>query len=65
MQQPTIKITLKLGEAMSVEVSGVRGSGCKALTQPLQQLGQVEQFTEKPEYYSQTVTANQTVTQSL
>jgi hypothetical protein len=43
----------------------VQGSGCKALTKPLEQLGQVEQFTEKPEFYGQTVASSQTVTQSL
>jgi hypothetical protein len=63
--EPTITITLKLGEAITVEVIGVQGSGCKALTKPLEQLGQVEQFTEKPEFYSQTVTSSQAVTQSL
>jgi hypothetical protein len=63
--EPTITITLKLGEPIAVEVSGVQGSGCKALTKSLEQLGQVEQFREKPEYYSQAVTASQTITQSL
>jgi hypothetical protein len=63
--EPTIKITLKLGEPIAIEVSGVQGTGCKALTKPLEQLGQVEQFTEKPEFYSQAVTSSQTVTQSL
>jgi hypothetical protein len=63
--EPTITITLKLGEPIAVEVSGVQGSSCKALTKPLEQLGQVEQFTEKPEFYSQAVTSSQTVTQSL
>jgi hypothetical protein len=63
--EPTITITLKLGEPIAVEVTGVQGSSCKALTKPLEQLGQVEQFREKPEYYSQTVTSSQTITQSL
>jgi hypothetical protein len=63
--EPTIKITLKLGEPMAVEVSGVQGSGCKSLTKPLANLGQIEKLTEKPEYYAQTVVTNTTVTQSL
>jgi hypothetical protein len=63
--EPTIKITLKLGEPMAVEVSGVQGSSCKALTKPLESLGQIEKLTEKPEYYSQTVVSNITVTQNL
>jgi hypothetical protein len=63
--EPTITITLKLGEPIAIEVSGVQGSGCKALTKPLEQLGEVEQFREKPEFYSQTVTSSQTITQSL
>jgi hypothetical protein len=63
--EPTITITLKRGEPIAVEVSRVQGSGCKALTKPLEQLGQVEQFREKPEFYSQAVTSSQTITQSL
>jgi hypothetical protein len=34
--EPTITITLKLGEPIAVEVSGVQGTGCKALTKPLE-----------------------------
>jgi hypothetical protein len=61
----TIKVTLKLGEPMAIEVSGAQGSSCKALTKPLEQLGAVENFTAKPEFYTQPVTTTTTITQSL
>jgi hypothetical protein len=60
-----IKVTLKLGEPMAIEVIGAQGSSCKALTKPLEQLGTVENFTAKPEFYTQPVTTIATVTQSL
>jgi hypothetical protein len=63
--EPTIKVTLKLGEPMAIEVTGVQGTGCKSWTKPLEQLGTVERLTEKPEYYSQTVNASLTITQSI
>jgi Protein of unknown function (DUF2997) len=63
--EPTIKVTLKLGEPMAIEVTGVQGTGCKSLTKTLEQLGTVERLTEKPEYYSQTVNTSLTITQSI
>jgi Protein of unknown function (DUF2997) len=63
--EPTIKVTLKLGEPMAIEVTGVQGTGCKSLTKPLEQLGTVERLTEKPEYYSQPVNTSLTITQSI
>jgi hypothetical protein len=60
-----IKVTLKLGEPMAIEVIGAQGSSCKALTKPLEKLGAVENFTAKPEFYTQPVTTIATVTQSL
>jgi hypothetical protein len=60
-----IKVTLKLGEPMAIEVIGAQGSSCKALTKPLEQLGVVENFTAKPEFYTQPVTTTATITQSL
>jgi hypothetical protein len=63
--EPTIKVTLKLGQPMAIEVTGVQGTGCKSLTKPLEQLGVVERLTEKPEYYTQTVAPGLTITQSL
>ncbi|MCU0567186.1 MAG: DUF2997 domain-containing protein [Oculatellaceae cyanobacterium Prado106] len=63
--EPTIKITLKLGEPMAVEVSGVRGNSCQSLTKPLEKLGSVAILALKPEYFSQTVSSTQTITQSL
>lgn len=49
MNQPQIQITQKLGQPLQVEVVGVAGSGCKALTQPLEKLGET-QTQLKPEY---------------
>jgi Protein of unknown function (DUF2997) len=63
--EPTIKVTLKLGEPMAIEVIGAQGANCKALTKPLEQLGVVENFTAKPEFYAQPVTTTTTITQSL
>jgi hypothetical protein len=63
--EPTIKVTLKLGEPMAIEVTGVQGTGCKSLTKPLERLGTVERNTEKPEYYTQTIAPAMTITQSL
>jgi Protein of unknown function (DUF2997) len=63
--EPTIKVTLKLGEPMAIEVIGAQGSNCKALTKPLEKLGVVENFTAKPEFYAQPVTTTATITQSL
>jgi Protein of unknown function (DUF2997) len=63
--EPTIKVTLKLGEPVAIEVTGVQGTGCKSLTKPLEQLGVVERLTEKPEYYTQTVNTSLTITQSI
>jgi Protein of unknown function (DUF2997) len=63
--EPTIKVTLKLGEPIAVEVTGVQGSGCKSLTQPLLQMGKVERLTEKPEYYTQMTAPTITITPSL
>ena len=65
MMEPTIKVTLKLGEPMAIEVTGVQGTGCKSLTKPLERLGTVERLTEKPEYYTQTIVPTMTITQSL
>jgi Protein of unknown function (DUF2997) len=63
--EPTIKLTLELGKPMAIEVIGAQGSSCKALTKPLEQLGVVESFTTKPDFYAQAVTTTTTVTQSL
>jgi hypothetical protein len=63
--EPTIKVTLKLGEPMAIEVTGVQGTGCKSLTKSLERLGTVERHTEKPEYYTQTIAPAMTITQSL
>jgi Protein of unknown function (DUF2997) len=63
--EPTIKLTLELGKPMAIEVIGAQGSSCQALTKPLEQLGVVENFTTKPEFYAQPVTTTTTVTQSL
>jgi Protein of unknown function (DUF2997) len=60
-----IKVTLKLGEPMAIEVVGAQGSSCKALTKPLEQLGVVENFTPKTEFYAQPLITTTTVTQSL
>jgi Protein of unknown function (DUF2997) len=57
--------TDKLGEPMAIEVIGAQGENCKALTKPLEQLGVVESFTTKPEFYAQPVTTIATITQSL
>jgi Protein of unknown function (DUF2997) len=65
METAAIKVTLKLGEPMAIEVVGAQGSSCKALTKPLEQLGVVENFTTKPEFYAQSVTTTATVTQTL
>jgi ribosomal protein S3 len=63
--ETVIKVTLKLGKPMAIKVIGTQGSSCKALTKPLEQLGAVENFTTKPEFYAQSVTTTATVTQSL
>lgn len=63
--KPTIVVTLKLGQPIQAEVKNVQGGGCKALTRPLEALGQVEQFTPKPEYYDQSVAQTNTINQSL
>ncbi|MBM0745007.1 DUF2997 domain-containing protein (plasmid) [Phormidium sp. CLA17] len=65
MQTPTIIITLELGQSIKTEVKGVQGEGCKALTKPLAELGTVEKFTPKPEFYDQPIVQTNTLTQSL
>lgn len=65
METPTIIITLELGQPIQTEVKGAQGQSCKALTKPLEDLGTVESFTPKPEFYDQSATQTNTITQSL
>lgn len=65
MQTPTIVITLELGQPIKTEVKGIQGEGCQALTKPLADLGTVERFTPKPEFYDQPIAQTNTLTQNL
>jgi hypothetical protein len=48
----TLTITIKRDGKVTIDVSGVTGSGCKALTQALENsLGKVTSDTEKGEFY--------------
>lgn len=64
-EQQTIIVKLKLGQPMYTEVKGVKGEGCKALTKSLQAMGEVENFTAKPELYEQPVTQTNVIQQRL
>ncbi|MDX2213972.1 MAG: hypothetical protein SFY66_11860 [Oculatellaceae cyanobacterium bins.114] len=64
-EQPTIIVKLKLGQPIHTEVKGMKGEGCKALTKPLQAMGDVENFTAKPELYEQPATQTNVIQQRL
>ncbi len=53
MSQPTISLEISPGGEITVEVSGVDGPSCKALTMDLEKsLGKLQDTKLKPEYTS-------------
>lgn len=63
-KSPVITMFINLLGEIEIEVDGVKGKSCTALTQPLQQaLGVVTNVEYKPEYRESDATINQQLRQ--
>jgi len=47
-----ITVTIEPGGEVKVEVDGVEGHSCEAITKPFRQMGSVTSDRKKPEFYA-------------